>query len=375
MAALPQARDGHCSNIKVGAYTCFSLQNLEERKSVSQLENRSVISSDLRRKRYLEYDPLKDQFFEEMLVLCDEVFYPLKERFLVKLWKKEFKDYFKVDLIRGLITIDIPITRFNNAFRYSRIVIIPRGFILDAKELEALWTAALSIRRPRPYDKDGGLDSMTIAVFTLKAGEKLPTYRFERLGKRSKVEFMTFVGLPANSMAKFLESLIPFLEKKLKGFLKRFEIPLHYVGYSLGGRGWFIKSKKGGISTSSFTKWRPDDVDYIKNVKSEWLKSALKGLMMLINELVDAYIYKIKPQKAAELKIYYAIRKEAKALRNHRLKPKPIEKRIKRWTEIALLQQSIHLGEGSPLGNLLKSSKPPSYHRRPNLAASEAARG
>ena len=357
MPDLPQGIDRAGSHIKVGVDGLLSPQILVACKGSSRLETQSVISPDFRRKLSDEYDPLRDQFFQEMLVLCDEVFYPIKKNFLVKIWKKPFKDYYKVDGIRGIITIDIPITSFYGRMRYSRIVIIPRGFILDSKELQALWMAAFSIEKPR----DGDLDSMTVAVFTLKAGERLPTYRFERLGRRSKAEFMTFVGLPAKSMAKFLEILIPFLEKKLKGFLKRFEIPLHYVAYSLGSRAFYVRSYNSETTKQpdlrTFRKYWPDVVDYLKNVKSGWLRNALKGLMTIINQLVDAYLRKIKPQKKSELKIFQAIRRETQTLRRRRLKPRPIEIRIKRMTEIALFYQAIDIRktDSIPSSNL----KPP----------------
>jgi len=280
--------------------------------------------SDFRLKHRLEYDPLRDQAFVETLTLCDQVFMPLRNGF-EKLWQRAFRGFYKVDFIRGIITIDFPITSFYGKMRYSRIVIIPRGYVLDAKELQALWTAAFSIEKPR----DGDLDSMTIAVFALKAGEELPSYRFEKMGMKSKAEFMVFVDLPAKAMARFLEILIQFFEKKLRGFLKRFEIPLHYVSYQSG---FFIRTKRPKVEPRSFWKFWPSAVDYIKNVKSWWLKRALKGLMTFINELIDFYKKKVIP-KLRDLLRLQSLAREMSRLGNIRFKPQE----IRRMIEIVLL--------------------------------------
>jgi len=283
MDGLPQHKEGYGSYISVGVDGSLSPQILVGGKSGS------VLNPQLRHS--LGYKAEADPLFVETLKLCDKVFYPLRDRFLVKLWKKAFGSIYKVDYERGIIAFDIPTTSYHNRMRYSRIVIIPRGFILNAKELQALWIAAKSLEKPI----DGDLDSMTVAIFTLKAGEELPGYHFERLGKRSKAEFMAFIGLPARTMAKFLEILIQFFEKRLRAFLRRFDIPVYGLAYSLRGRGSYIRTKKPRTDLRSFWKWRPSRVDYIKNVKSGWLRSALKGLMNLINELIDAYTKTVKP--------------------------------------------------------------------------------
>ena len=359
MPTPPQDRDRHGLDIKVGAYTCLSPQSLEGRKSVSQL--------DPQLRRSPGYKPDLDPFFMETLKLCDKVFYPLRERFLVKLWKRAFGSIYKVDYERGIIAIDIPITSYHNRMSYSRVVIIPRGFILDAKEVEALWLAAKSLEKPI----DGRLDSITIAVFAQKAGDKLPNYRFERLGKRSKIEFMAFIGLPAKSMAEFLKILIQFLEKRLMAFLRRFDIPLRGLAYSLGERGSYIRTKRPKPDLRSFWKWRPSRVDYIKSVKSLWLRNALKGLMSLINELIDAYRHTVIPL----IKIQLGLRSLRKILPqiigqlfgNLRFTPEGIKQLIE-----MVLSEDVW---PKTLDALLKFSNLRDYHRRPNLAASEAARG
>jgi len=286
----------------------------------------------------LSYDPLKDQFFLESLTLCDRIFYPLRDRIITRLWRRKMRIY-NVDFQRGMIIFDYPVTSLYNRMRYSRIILIPRGFIRDSRHLQILWTAAYSVEKPA----DGDLDSVTVAVFTLKSCDTLPFYyRFEKIAGRSKAEFMVFTGLPAKCMFKLLEILIQFFEKKLRGFLRAFNIPHSALAYSTNS--FFIKAKRPRIILQSFWKWRPNVVDYIKTVKSWWLRSALKGLMQLINELTDAYHAIITPLMKTQLEVQQAVRRAARRIDNIRL----VASQLRRLIEITLLQELKFYQQSSP---------------------------
>ena len=278
-----------------------------------------------------------------------------------KLWNNQFTSSLKSnpylpDFNRGAIVFDFPITQIYGKMRYSRLVIIPRSFIKDRKEVERLWRFGLhGYRKPA----NGDFDSLTIVVLAMRVGEReRELYKFERIGRRSKAEFMLFIGSPARSMSKLLTILIEFFEKKLKGFLRTFNLTqfLRSLAYSLGDKATYIRTKKPRIILSSFWKWRPRAVDYIKSVKSWWLRSALKGLMHLLNELIDAFIKISKTEVKLELEISQIVKHTAKRIGNVRTLPE----KVKRLITLALISQSLSPKRDIP--TLRLPQMPPPLH-------------